>query len=166
VIDGVEIETRVRGVLDRLGLPYELPPCDPSYADTVAYCERYGCPPERAANTIIVVAKTEPRRFCACVVPATLRLNVNRTVRKLVGAPRMSFASPEETVALTGMMIGGVTVFALPPGLAVYVEERLLAHDWVILGSGSRSSKIRISPEVFRRLPDTTIVAGLGMDNA
>jgi prolyl-tRNA editing enzyme YbaK/EbsC (Cys-tRNA(Pro) deacylase) len=59
------------------------------------------------------------------------------------------------------MMIGGVTVFALPPDLPLYVDERIMALPWLIVGGGSRSTKIRTSPEVFRRLPNTTIVPGL-----
>src|SRR2546427_1471422 len=74
---------------------------------------------------------------------------------------RSSFASADETKALTGMMIGGVTVFALPDGLPIYVDDTLMDLPWLILGGGSRSSKIRTSPEVLRRLPGAQIVAGL-----
>jgi prolyl-tRNA editing enzyme YbaK/EbsC (Cys-tRNA(Pro) deacylase) len=59
------------------------------------------------------------------------------------------------------MLIGGVTVFALPADLPVYVDEQVMAHDWIILGSGSRSSKVRVSPEVLRRLPGASIVPAL-----
>jgi len=161
--DGEEVERRVVEVLDRLGVPYELQPIDPAFADTAAYCERYGVPLERAANTLIVAAKKEPRRYAACVVLATTRLDVNRAVRRLLEASRVSFASADETRALTGMLLGGVTVFALPGDLPVYVDDKVVAHDWVILGSGSRSSKVRVSPEVLRRLPGAR-VASLSVD--
>ncbi|HWP37995.1 MAG TPA: YbaK/EbsC family protein, partial [Gemmatimonadales bacterium] len=119
---------------------------------------------DHAANTILVASKKEPRQYAACVVKATTRLDVNHAVRRLMNVSRVSFASAAETMALTGMMLGGVTVFALPEGLPIYVDERVMALDWIILGSGSRSSKIRTSPEVFRRLPGATIVAGLATD--
>lgn len=160
------IDGKVAASLDALGVPYEVMTIDPDFADTARFCERYGIPLEHSANTIIVAGKKEPKPYCACVVKATTRLDVNRTVRKLMGVPRASFATAEETQALTGMMIGGVTIFALPDDLPVYVDERLLALDWVILGGGSRSTKIRTSPEVFRRLPRTTIVPGLAVDAA
>ena len=156
--DGTGVERRVVEVLDRLGVPYELQPIDPAFADTAAYCERYGVPLDRAANTLIVAAKKEPRRYAACVVLATTRLDVNRAVRRLLDASRVSFASADETRALTGMLLGGVTVFALPADLPIYVDDKVLAHDWVILGSGSRSSKVRVSPEVLRRLPRASVV--------
>ena len=156
-----EIERRVVEVLGRLGVPWEWIEIDPAFADTAAFCAKYGSPPERAGNTIIVASKKEPRQYAACVVLATTRLDVNHAVRGLMGVSKVSFASADETMALTGMLLGGVTVFALPDDLPIYVDDRLLALDWLILGSGSRSSKIKISPEVFRRLPNARIVAGL-----
>lgn len=156
-----DIDARVRVSLDALGVAYEVMPIDPDFADTAQFCEKYGIPLTNSANTIIVGSKKEPKQYCACVVLATTRLDVNHAVKKLMGASRVSFASAEETKALTGMMIGGVTVFALPPDVPLYVDDRLMALDWLILGGGSRSTKIRTSPEVFRRMPNTAIVPGL-----
>ncbi len=163
VTQSMEIEQRVRQVLDGLGVPYEVIPIDAGYADTVAFCERYGFPLDHSVNTIIVSSKKEPRQHCACLVLATTRLDVNHTVRKLMGVSRASFASAEETMALTSMMIGGVTVFALPRELPIYIDEMIIALDYVILGGGSRSLKIKLSPEVLKRLPNTNIVRGLSI---
>ena len=108
-----------------------------------------------------MASKREPVQFAACIVKGTSRLDVNKTVRKLMGVPKASFASPDQTVALTGMMIGGVTPFALPSHVPVYADEKLMALGYVILGSGSRSSKVKIAPQVFEALPNAQIVAGL-----
>jgi prolyl-tRNA editing enzyme YbaK/EbsC (Cys-tRNA(Pro) deacylase) len=157
----MSVDTKVTATLEGLGVPYELHEIDPDFADTAAYCAKYGVPPEQSANTIIVASKKEPKQYCACVVLATTRLDVNHAVRKLMGASKVSFASADETKALTGMMIGGVTLFALPPDLPVYVDDRVMACEWIIVGGGSRSAKIRVSPEVLRRLPKVTVVPGL-----
>jgi len=159
--DGKAIEQKVIQVLDGLGLPYEIVEIDPAYADTAQFCERYGFALDQSGNTIIVASKKEPKQYAACVVKATRRLDVNHTVRKLMGVARLSFATAEETMALTGMLIGGVTVFALPPALPIYVDDTLMACAHVILGSGSRSSKIKIAPAVFTRLPGAAIIPGL-----
>jgi prolyl-tRNA editing enzyme YbaK/EbsC (Cys-tRNA(Pro) deacylase) len=161
---GEAVEQQVLRILDTLGVPYEVLRIDPAYADTAAFCARYNVPLDHSANTIVVASRKEPRRWAACVVKATTRLDVNHAVRRLMGVSKLSFASAEETAALTGMMIGGVTVLALPPDLPVYVDERLTALDWVILGGGSRSCKIRTSPEIFRRLPNASVVPGLAVD--
>ena len=158
---GDEIERRVLAMLDGLGVPYEVHRIDPAFADTAVYCDKYGSPPEHAANTIIVASKKEPRQYAACVVKATRRLDGNHTVRRLMNAARISFASAEETRALTGMMLGGVTVLALPPEMPIYVDETLMDLPWIILGGGSRSLKIKVSPEILRQLPGATVVAGL-----
>ena len=159
--DGGKIDARVREVLNGLGLPYEIVEIDPAYADTAQFCERYGFPLEQSANTVIVGGKKEPRQYAACVVRATTRLDVNHVVRKLMGVPRLSFATAEETMALTGMLIGGVTVFALPDGVPIYVDEGLMPLPYVILGGGSRSTKVKIAPEIFTRLPGAAIIPGL-----
>jgi prolyl-tRNA editing enzyme YbaK/EbsC (Cys-tRNA(Pro) deacylase) len=144
----LDAEAVVLARLDELGVAYERLECDPEAADTTLFCARYGVPPERSANTILVVAKQEPRAYSASVVRASRRLDVNRTVRRLMGAARVSFASAEETTQLTGMIVGGVTPFGLPAELPIYVDEGLLPLDWIIVGGGGRSSKIRIASRI------------------
>jgi prolyl-tRNA editing enzyme YbaK/EbsC (Cys-tRNA(Pro) deacylase) len=155
------VATRVRGVLEGLGVPFELMEIDPDFADTAQFCAKYDIPLDQSANTIIVASKKEPKQYCACLVLATTRLDVNHAVKKLMGASRVSFASAEETKALTGMLIGGVTVFALPDGLPIYVDERVMAPSWIIVGGGGRSTKLKLAPDVLRRLPNVTVVPEL-----
>jgi prolyl-tRNA editing enzyme YbaK/EbsC (Cys-tRNA(Pro) deacylase) len=156
-----EIEDRVIAALDATGVPYEPMPCDPDFADTAAFCERYGVAPDDSANTIVVVAKSDPRRYAACVVLATTKLDVNGSVRRRFGVRKVSFASADETRELTGMMIGGVTALALPADLPLWVDAAVIARPTVVLGGGSRSLKIRVTPRVFEHLPGTEIVDDL-----
>ena len=156
-----DITTQVVTVLDAIGVEYEIIECDPDFADTAAFCEKYGYPVDNCGNAIVVASKREPVQFATCIVKGTSRLDVNKTVRKLMGVPKASFASPEQTVELTGMMIGGVTPFALPPDVPIYADDKLMTLDYVILGSGSRSSKVKIVPQVFNVLTNTQIISGL-----
>ena len=73
------------GQLAGLGVPYELFPCDPALADTAAFCAAYGFAPEDSANTIVVIGKSDPPRYAACVTLAPYRLDVNRAVRDRLG---------------------------------------------------------------------------------
>jgi prolyl-tRNA editing enzyme YbaK/EbsC (Cys-tRNA(Pro) deacylase) len=155
------VATRVRGVLEGLDVPFEVMEIDPDFADTAQFCAKYDIPLDQSANTIIVASKKEPKQYCACLVLATTRLDVNHAVKKLMSASRVSFASAEETKALTGMLIGGVTVFALPDGLPIYVDERVMAPSWIIVGGGGRSTKIKLAPDALRRLPNVTVVPEL-----
>jgi len=159
--DDATIEARVAQALEGMGATWELMRIDPDFADTAAFCEKYAVPLDHSGNTIIVASKKEPKQYCACLVLATTRLDVNHAVRRLMDVSRVSFATAEETQALTGMMIGGVTLLALPPDLPIHVDDRVMALDYVILGGGSRSSKIKIAPEALKRLPGVNIVPGL-----
>ena len=158
---GVNVEEAVLAALDGAGVPYDVVPCDPALADTAAFCEHYGYAPEDSANTIVVASKREPKKYVACVVLATTRLDVNGTVKRRLDAGKVSFASSEETAALTGMELGGVTALALPPDLPLWVDAAVMARPRIILGGGSRSMKIHVAPEVFAKLPSVDVVEGL-----
>jgi prolyl-tRNA editing enzyme YbaK/EbsC (Cys-tRNA(Pro) deacylase) len=140
---------------------YELFPCDPALADTAAFCEAYGFAPDDSANTIVVVGKSNPPRYAACVVLATHRLDVNRTVRDRLGTRKASFASPDETRALTGHEIGGVTAFGLPDGLPLWVDAAVMARERIVLGGGSRSWKVLAPPSILLTLPSVEVIDGL-----
>lgn len=154
-------ESDVVRVLDAIGVPYEIVECDPDYADTAAFCEKYGYPPEQSCNTILVASKRGEKKYSACIALAHTRLDVNHKVRDLMEVKRLSFASADETAELTGMMIGGVTPFCLPDDLPVYVDSRIMSLDYVILGGGSRSAKVKINPEVFNKMPSVQVIEGL-----
>jgi len=164
--DDAALEASVRAVLDATGIAYEWMPCDPDFADTAAFCERYGISPGISANTIVVASRRGPEVHCACVVLATTRLDVNNTVRRLMGVPKASFAGAEETVRLTGMRIGGVTPWGLPAGLPLYVDAAVMEQDEVITGAGRRNAKVRSSPQALLRLPDAQVVEGLAAPRA
>ena len=162
--DSEAIEARVRAVLADLGIKdWEWIAIDPQYGDTADFCAQYGYDLPHSANTIIVASKRGAAAFSACIVRASDRLDVNRRVRRLMGVSRASFASAEETMELTGMMIGGVTALALPDGLPLYAGERLLEMDYIILGAGSRSGKVKMPPQELSKLPGLEFVEELSL---
>lgn len=137
-----EIEERVQSCAAATGIDHEVVACDPSLADTAAFCEAYGYAMEDSANCVVVKGKSDPAVFAACVVLATTRVDVNGLVKRRLGTRKASFAAAEEVVELTGMTIGGVTPFALPDGLPLWVDERVMGRDRIVLGGGSRACKI------------------------
>jgi prolyl-tRNA editing enzyme YbaK/EbsC (Cys-tRNA(Pro) deacylase) len=162
----VSIDTRIQDQLDGLGVPFELFPCDPALADTVNFCAAYGFKPEDSANTILVIGKSEPPVYAACVVLANCRLDVNKIVKQRLGTRKASFAPAEDTRAITGMEIGGVTVFGLPPDLRVWIDARVMDRERVVLGGGSRAFKVIAAPEILTRLPNAEVVEHLANELA
>jgi len=96
------------------------------------------CPPDARLvtplrpNTIVVIGKSEPPRYAACVVLANMLLDVNRAVKQRLGTRKAPFASAEDIRALTGTESGGVTVFGLPPDLSVCVADGRLRTTVVV----------------------------------
>jgi prolyl-tRNA editing enzyme YbaK/EbsC (Cys-tRNA(Pro) deacylase) len=153
----------VNDALASWGIEHAIIKIDPDFADTAQFCEKYGYPPERSANTILVASKKGPQQYCACVVLASTQLDVNKRVRKLMGVRRVSFASAEQTKDVTGMMIGGVTPFGLPGHVPIYVDEGIDGLDYVILGSGSRSSKVKMPGAEFSKIPGAQFISELAV---
>jgi prolyl-tRNA editing enzyme YbaK/EbsC (Cys-tRNA(Pro) deacylase) len=157
------IEQRVVDHLEALEASSELVEIDPSLADTASFCEHYGYPLDVSANAILVASRRPAGVHAVGVVLATNRLDVNKTLCRLMGVKRASFAPADLTRELTGMEIGGVTPFGLLPGVPVFVDDRITALDRCIVGGGSRSLKVIVDPEVFERMEAVEVVAGLGI---
>ncbi|MCH2628607.1 MAG: hypothetical protein MKZ75_11090, partial [Acidimicrobiales bacterium] len=111
------MEDSVVELLEAMRADYQIVECAPELADTAQFCEHYGYRLDESANAILVVGKGEPRLYALCVVLATTQVDVNKHVRQKLGVKKASFASPDETIELTGMPLGGVTPFGLPPSL-------------------------------------------------
>ena len=73
---------------------------------------------------------------------------MNRVVKQRLGTRKASFASPDETRALTGMAIGGVTAFGLPDGLPLWIDGAVMERPRIVLGGGSRSWKVIAPPSI------------------
>jgi len=161
VTDAGAIESRVRRFLAQAEILYETIACRPDQADTAVFCEVFGIAPEASVNTILVASKKEPKSYAACLILANTRLDVNRTVRKEMGVRKCSFASFEETEAVTGMISGGVTPFDLPPEIPILIDARIVGEEIMWLGGGSRSLKVGVKADDLARLPNVRVVEGL-----
>lgn len=151
-----QLDPTVEKAAQSLGVQYEVLECNPEWADTEVFCASYNIPRDQAANAILIAAKTEPKQYAVCLVLATTKLDVNHAVSKLMGIKRLSFASAEETKAVTGQAIGGVTVFGLPESIPLYIDNRIMAREWVIVGGGNRSTKIKLPPSELHKIPQAT----------
>ncbi len=151
----------IQHFLENCGLAFEVWPCDPGLADTAVFCEHYGISLENSANAILVRSKTGDRRFVLCVLRATDRLNTNHTVRKKMGARKISFASADETREITGMEIGGVTPISLAADLPIWIDQAVMQCEHVVLGGGNRNCKIKLDPQALLLQPSVEVVADL-----
>ncbi|MEU4700314.1 YbaK/EbsC family protein [Nonomuraea dietziae] len=118
---------------------------DAELADTAAFCDRYGVAMDASANCVVVAGRRGGEvRYAACMVLATTRADVNGVIRRHLDARKISFASMDDAVSLTGMEYGGITPLGLPEGWPILVDSRVAAHPEVVIGSGVRRSKLAL----------------------
>ena len=155
---------KIRQFIESTKLEFEVMDCNPELADTYIFCKEYGIDLEDSVNTIVVKTKTGELKYAVCALLATTKLDINKMIRKKLGARKVSFATIEETAKLTEMDIGGVTPLTLPSNLPLWVDSRVMQRDSIVLGGGNRSSKIKISPKIFQQTLNTEIVEGLAIN--
>jgi prolyl-tRNA editing enzyme YbaK/EbsC (Cys-tRNA(Pro) deacylase) len=112
-------------------------------ADTAAFCEAYGVTLEESANCVVVSGRrAETTTLAACLVLATDRADVNKAVRHQLGVRKISFAPMTEATERSRMAYGGITPVGLPSEWPVLVDDAVVEQPWVVIGSGTRGSKL------------------------
>lgn len=76
-----------------------------------------------------------------------------RALRQHYNRSRLTTASPEEVLQVTGFEIGTVNPFGLPPEIPLLVDESVLKQPAVSLGSGVHSTAIMMTtPNLLKAL--------------
>ncbi|MFM6847759.1 MAG: YbaK/EbsC family protein [Terrabacter sp.] len=132
---------------------------DASLADTAAFCEAYDVAPEASANCVVVEARRgETTTLAAVMVLATHRADINRVVRRHLGARKISFADQVKAQELTGMQQGGITPVGLPADWPVLVDTSVAEAGPVVVGAGVRGAKLLLDGAALAALPGAEVV--------
>jgi prolyl-tRNA editing enzyme YbaK/EbsC (Cys-tRNA(Pro) deacylase) len=135
---------------------------DPDKADTATFAVEYDIPLEVGANCVVVAVKRgQEITLAACVVLATTRVDVNKTVRRHFAARKASFAPMETAVAESGMEYGGITPIGLPDTWPVLIDEAVVSTPYVLIGSGKRRAKIILPGHYLAQVPHAEVISGL-----
>src|SRR4051812_46227906 len=136
---------------------------DDAAADTAAFTDVYGVPAAASANCVVVAARRAGETtLAACLVLATTRADVNGLIRRHLGARKASFAPQDVAVAQSGMAYGRIHPVGPPGSGPVLVDAAVAASDLVVIGSGTRGSKLAVSGAVLAALPSAEVLEGLG----
>src|SRR3954452_17263611 len=180
----------VAAALAGLSGPAWVAAIDDDAADTAAFTDVYGVPAAASANCVVVAARRAGETtLAACLVLATTRADVNGLVRQDLGARKASFAPQDVAVAELGMAYrgitpigraaaccaprdvagaeagmpyGGIPPIGLPASWPVLVDAAVAASDLVVIGSGTRGSKLAVSGAVLAALPGAEVLEGRG----
>ena len=134
-------------------------PIDPALADTAAFCRAYDVAPEASANCVVVEARRgDVTTLAAVMVLATDRADINRVVRRHLGARKISFADQAKAEELTGMEQGGITPVGLPDDWPVLVDRAVVAAGPVVVGAGVRGAKLLLDGAALAGLPGAQVL--------
>ena len=129
----------VRAVLASHGLAEAYMEFAVSSATVELAAAAVGCEPGRIAKSLSVMGADGPM---VLVVMGTARLDNRKFKDAFNCKPR--FIKPEELLELVGHPMGGVCPFALPPGVAVYLDESLKQYETVYPAAGTRDSAVKV----------------------
>jgi Cys-tRNA(Pro) deacylase len=83
-----------------------------------------------------------------------------KTLRKHLGQSRLTMATEDEVLAVTGYRVGTVGPFGLLRPLKVLIDAGVMSEDEVSIGSGIRNTAVILkSADLHRGLGDSEIVA-------
>jgi Cys-tRNA(Pro) deacylase len=86
-----------------------------------------------------------------------------KLLRKHLGQSRLTMATEEEVLAVTGYRIGTVGPFGLPRQVRVLVEAGVLLEEEVSIGSGMRDRAVILkSADLIRALGNVEVVKLIG----
>ena len=118
-----------------------------STATVADAAETLGVEPGRIAKTI---ALRVGERILLLVTGGDARLD-NLKCKAAFGG-RIRMLGPDETLAATGHVVGGVCPFGLATPLPVYADVSLRAFGTVFPAAGSRNASLEIAPEQLAAL--------------
>ena len=81
-----------------------------------------------------------------------------KTLRKHMGTNRLTMATKEEVLNVTGYPLGAVAPFGLAQPIKILIDRSVLAQQIVSMGSGIRGTAIILkSVDLIRALGDSEI---------
>ncbi len=81
-----------------------------------------------------------------------------KALRQHFGQSRLTMATPEEVLAITGYPIGAVAPFGMPTKIPVLVDESVTAQAAISIGSGLRSTTVILAvADLLAALGEVTV---------
>lgn len=146
--------------LDKSGIPHSVFRHAGQVNSLEQAAEERGQRPEQVIRSILF--RIGEDQFLMALVAGPAQISWKK-LRQHLGQSRLTMASEEEVLAVTGYLVGAVSPFGLPQPLEVLVDPGVLKEDVVSLGSGLRGVAIIMkSADMMRGLVRASVVNLIG----
>jgi Cys-tRNA(Pro)/Cys-tRNA(Cys) deacylase len=113
--------------------------------------------PSQVVRSILFRVGQDEFRMALIAGPAQISWKI---LRRHLGQSRLTMASEDEVLAVTGSRIGAVGPFGLPRPLTVLIDPSVLAEEEISIGSGIRGVAVILkSEDLLRGLIDSEVVS-------
>jgi Cys-tRNA(Pro)/Cys-tRNA(Cys) deacylase len=142
--------------LERMGVPHTLFHHEGSVESFEQAARERNQRPAQVVRSILFRVREDEFTLVLAAGPEQISW---KALRKALGRSRISLATEEEVLAVTGYRIGTVSPFGLANQTRVLIEAEVLNEEEVSIGSGVRNIAIIIkSADLQRALPNAEVV--------
>lgn len=143
--------------LEELGVPHKIFRHEtPVHSFEQAASDR-GQRPEQVVRSILFRIAEDEFVMALVAGPAQISWKI---LRKHLGRSRVSMATEDEVLAVTGYRIGTVGPFGLPNQLKVLIDTSVMKEEEVSIGSGMRNTAIILkSADLHHALNNADVVS-------
>ena len=140
--------THVTESLDELDIPYRVFVHDGPIKSLEQAAEERGQQPEQIIRSLLFRLSKED--FVMALMAGPQQVDW-KTLRRTLGEKRLTTASEEEVLRVTGYPRGAVSPFGLPQSLRILADPAIFEPQEISIGSGVRGTTVILSSADLRR---------------
>ena len=142
--------------LEKLGIPHRVFQHNDHVTSLEQAAQERGQRPEQVVRSILF--RLGEGEFVMALVGGPAQISWKR-LRQHFGQSRLTMATEEQVLAVTGYRIGTVSPFGLPQPLKILIDPDVMNEEEVSIGSGVRNTGIIIrSSDLSRALKGAEII--------
>lgn len=140
--------TPVTQALDRQGIPYRFFRHAGPISSLEQAAHERGQRPEQIIRSILFRLAEDD--YVMVLVAGAQQVDWP-TLRRYLGVTRMTMASEDEVLAVTGYPLGAVSPFGLPQSLRILADDSIFTEEEVSIGSGVRYTTVIMRQEDLQK---------------
>jgi Cys-tRNA(Pro)/Cys-tRNA(Cys) deacylase len=142
----MEISTPVTRFLDERHIPYRLFQHSGPVHDIEEVARQRGERPQQIVRSILFRLSSEDFLMVLIAGPGQISW---KALRVFLNQSRLTTATEEEVIRVTGYQIGAVSPFGLPQPIRTLVDETVLVEEEISIGSGQRGLAVILQKKDF-----------------
>ena len=146
--------TPVTQALDELGVPYKLHIHENQIDSLEQAAQERDLEPGQIVRSLVF--RCEGKEYVMVLMPGPMKVEWPK-LRSHLGVSRITTATAEQILELTGYKLGAVSPLGLPSPLRILADRSILDQEMISIGAGIRNAGVILSREDLIRVVDVEI---------